>query len=110
MKKERIGILISAVTIIFLAGAIFCGSATKGAAAEAYAAEKASAEKVYKFRIQTIQAAYPAPEGSGLPDPFNYWAEMVREATNGRINIEIYGAGSLVPVADIAASGTIPIQ
>lgn len=62
--------------------------------------------EVLNWRMTTFQSA-----GSGL-ESVDYFAKMVKEGTNGRVNIKVYPAGTLFPTPqawDACKMGTVEV-
>ncbi|WP_077211764.1 TRAP transporter substrate-binding protein [Bacillus dakarensis] len=105
---SRIGLtFIFALSLLLLAA---CGGGSDSAATEGNSdgGDKANSEKVYNLKMNSQNA--PPLEGSPSHHAQVGFAELVKEKTNGRVNIEIFYSNQLAGQSeslDALARGTI---
>lgn len=106
MKKKTLLLVVSVLLSLLVAVPILMSACAAEEAAPAPAPAKPA--EVMKWRMQVLLGAGMWACDVGM----NYFADTVREASDGRIDITVYGAGILVPSAEIleaVGTGTIEI-
>ncbi len=93
MKKRVIAALLAGVMCIGMAG---CGNAENSSADDTEEAGSEAAEGEYVIKLCTEQT-----DGDPIDDGCDKWAELVSEATDGAVTIEVYPSSQLGDKADL---------
>lgn len=99
--KYMAALLLVSLLVIPFAGCV-------GEESQSQSAGSASSAEVYRLKMSVA----PYPPGTYEFQLMEYFANTVKNMSNGRVQIELYGPGELVPVTDIleaTAQGTLDL-